>query len=205
MSRIYVLQVLRVWPTDVCFTTTIFKNYASKIKHIKIYATQCFSFKNIIQKFVYQKLYFRNLSSNKLYSKKLPWKILKISYIKKSFNKKNFSTKIFTKIILVTFRLVIHYHLLLLFAVICFSTVNYIYLLKNFHAKTLKIYLESSAIYLTAFLFFSQFSETKSLKFYSVIFYATRFKVNFQAHLLKHNTLLIKLFSSNNFIFYHGS
>ena len=98
LSRIYVLQVLRVWPTDVCFTTTIFKNYASKIKHIKIYATQCFSFKNIIQKFVYQKLYFRNLSSNKLYSKKLPWKILKISYIKKSFNKKNFQQRFSQKL-----------------------------------------------------------------------------------------------------------
>ena len=87
---------------------------------------------------------------------------------------------------------------IIIFCSICFSTVNYTYLLKTCFGKNLKIsYIENSATYLTAFLLFAQISETKTIKNYPFIFYAARlhlyfFKVNFQAHFLKQNTLLIK-------------
>ena len=99
---------------------------------------------------------------------------------------------------------------IIIFCSICFSTVNYTYLLKTCFGKNLKIsYIENSATYLTAFLLFAQISETKTIKNYPFIFYAARLdlnlKANFQTHFLKHYKLFKKLLSSNIFIFYHGS
>ena len=94
------------------------------------------------------------------------------------------------------------------------ETYNYlsiVNLLKNLCAKIQKIsYIKSSTSYPTVFLFISQILEIKLLKINVFIFYVPRlnlyfFKFSFQENFLKHYTLLQKLLSSNNLIFYHGS